>query len=136
LRGRLFFLSVTAEEQRISGFAACNQMTGGYQLDGNKLSFSRIAMTARACPEGMDPERALGKALEETRRYEISADALRLRMKTGRSSPNSRRTRLLRSVYDRRVQIENGWSTARELVTSHPNQPSRNLAQIVIADSA
>jgi putative lipoprotein len=81
--GKAPFFTLTAEEQRISGFAGCNQMTGGYQVDGNKLSFSKIAMTMKACSEGMDLEHEVGKALEETRSYEISADALRLLSKDG-----------------------------------------------------
>ena len=81
--GKAPSFTFTAEEQRFSGFAGCNQMTGGYQLDGDELSFSNIAMTMRACPEGMDLERELSKALEETRRYEISADALRLHREDG-----------------------------------------------------
>lgn len=81
--GKAPFFTLTAQEQRISGFAGCNQMTGGYQLDGNKLSFSKSAMTMRACPEGMDLEREVGKALDETRSYEISADVLRLHSEDG-----------------------------------------------------
>jgi putative lipoprotein len=81
--GKAPSVTLTAEGQRISGFAGCNQMTGGYQLDGDRLSFSKIAMTMRACPEGMDLERELGKALEETRSYEISTDALRIHSEDG-----------------------------------------------------
>ena len=81
--GKAPSLTLMADEQRISGFAGCNQMIGGYQLDGDKLSFSKIAMTMRACPEGMDLEREVGRALEETRSYEISADVLRLHSEDG-----------------------------------------------------
>jgi putative lipoprotein len=75
--------TLSAKEQRISGFAGCNQMTGTYQLDGDQLSFSKMAMTMRACPEGMDLEREVTKVLDETRSYEISGGTLRLRGQDG-----------------------------------------------------
>ena len=42
---------------------ACNRMMGSYTLVGSKLTFSQIAGTMMACPEGMDVERAFHTAL-------------------------------------------------------------------------
>ncbi|MGB5221476.1 MAG: META domain-containing protein [Polyangiales bacterium] len=76
-------ITLQAAELRVSGFAGCNQISGGYTLDGEQLSFGQMAMTMRACPEGMDLERDFAKALEETQRYEVSDDVLRLRDEHG-----------------------------------------------------
>lgn len=71
-------ITLQGAEPRASGFAGCNQITGAYELDGNALSFSKMAMTMRACPEGMDLDREVTKALEATRSYQISGSTLRL----------------------------------------------------------
>ena len=81
--GKAPFFTLQGAEPRISGFAGCNQITGGYQLEGQTLSFSKMAMTARACPEGMELERKVAKVLAETRSYEVSGDVLRLRDEGG-----------------------------------------------------
>ena len=77
------FFTLQGAEPRVSGFAGCNQFTGGYQLEPGKLSFSQLAMTMKACPEGMDLEREVAKLLEETRAFELSGDRLELRAEDG-----------------------------------------------------
>lgn len=76
--GKAPSIELAAEPPRISGFAGCNQFTGGYTLDGDGLSFSELAMTMRACDEGMDLEGEIAKVLEETRRFVIAGDLLSL----------------------------------------------------------
>jgi putative lipoprotein len=71
-------ITLQGAEPRASGFAGCNQIAGAYELDGNALSFSKMAMTMRACPEGMDLDREVSKALEATQSYQISGTTLRL----------------------------------------------------------
>lgn len=81
--GQAPHITLQGAEPRVFGFAGCNQISGGYTLDGDQLSFGQMAMTMRACPEGMDLERDFAKALRETQRYEITEDALRLRDEHG-----------------------------------------------------
>lgn len=81
--GQAPHITLQGAEPRVSGFAGCNQISGGYTLDGDQLAFGQMAMTMRACPEGMDLERELTKALEETRSYVTSDDILRLRDEHG-----------------------------------------------------
>jgi putative lipoprotein len=81
--GQAPHITLQGAEPRVSGFAGCNQISGGYTLDGDQLSFGQMAMTMRACPEGMDLERDFAKALEETQRYEVLDDVLRLRDEHG-----------------------------------------------------
>lgn len=76
--GKPASVELSAEPSRISGFAGCNQLSGGYALDGDQLSFSKMAMTMRACPDGMELEREVAKVLEETRRFAIAGDVLHL----------------------------------------------------------
>jgi putative lipoprotein len=65
--GRSPDLTLEGSEPRAHGFAGCNQFTGGYTLAGEQLSFGQMAMTMRACAEGMAVEQSLAKALGETK---------------------------------------------------------------------
>lgn len=49
-------LIFAAHEQRISGSGGCNRITGGFDIDGDKLRLSRTAGTMMACPESMEQE--------------------------------------------------------------------------------
>ena len=81
--GKAPFIVLQGAEPRISGFAGCNQFTGAYELKERELSFSKMAMTLRACLEGMELEREVAKVLAETRSYEVSGDVLRLHDESG-----------------------------------------------------
>jgi putative lipoprotein len=81
--GRAPEITLQGAESRVSGFAGCNQITGGYVLDGDKLSFGQMAITMRACEEGEALEREFAKVLGETRSYEIAGSTLRLRDEAG-----------------------------------------------------
>ena len=76
--GRAPTLELTRDGNRATGFSGCNRMTGSFQLAGDSLTFSRMAMTRMACPQGMDVERDYAAALEATRRYRIERDTLQL----------------------------------------------------------
>jgi len=81
--GQTPHITLQGAEPRVSGFAGCNQISGGYTLAGDQLSFGQMAMTKRACPEGMELEREFAKALEETKSCEVSDDVLQLRDEDG-----------------------------------------------------
>lgn len=81
--GQAPHLTLQGAEPRVSGFAGCNQISGGYTLAGDQLSFGKMAMRNRACPEGMELEREFAKALEETKSGEVSDDVLQLRDEDG-----------------------------------------------------
>ncbi len=44
------------KDGRVSGYAGCNQLSGGYTQDGGKLTFTPMALTRMACATGMDVE--------------------------------------------------------------------------------
>jgi uncharacterized lipoprotein YbaY/heat shock protein HslJ len=69
---------LASAESRAHGFAGCNNFFGGYQTEGETLSFSAMGATMMACPEGMDTERAFLGALGETTRFTISGQFLQL----------------------------------------------------------
>ena len=76
--GRAADLTLQGSEPRASGFAGCNQFSGGYTLDGDQLSFGPTAMTMRACTEGMDLERDFSIALRDTKGYRVEEGKLSL----------------------------------------------------------
>jgi heat shock protein HslJ len=65
-------------EKRISGFAGCNNLTGGYTHSGDKVKFV-IATTKMMCPEEqMAVEDFLLGALSSATSYKIEGDVLEL----------------------------------------------------------
>ncbi len=50
------------KDNRFSGHAGCNQMTGSIRVEGNKIKFGPIASTKMACPD-MTVEQKVGNAL-------------------------------------------------------------------------
>ena len=69
---------LASAESRAHGFAGCNNFFGGYQTEGESLTFSAMGATRMACPEGMDTEQAFLGALGETTRFTISGQFLQL----------------------------------------------------------
>ena len=67
-----------SESRRIAGSGGCNRLIGGYELDGERLTFAQLAMTRMACPEGMDTEAAFVAALEKVRSWRITGQHLEL----------------------------------------------------------
>ena len=51
---------------------------GGYTLEGDALSFSRMAGTMMACSESMETEKAYVEALTRTRKWRIEGQQLEL----------------------------------------------------------
>jgi len=77
--GREPHLVLLDEDQRAVATGGCNQMSGTYQVgDGDALTFSQLVATERACPDGMDRDRALAEALKATANYHIEGDRMRL----------------------------------------------------------
>jgi heat shock protein HslJ len=65
-------------EKRVSGSGGCNRIIGGYELQGERLSFMQMAGTMMACPEGMDTERAFLVALPKVASARIHQQQLEL----------------------------------------------------------
>jgi len=65
--------------RRVAGSTGCNRFTGGYEIDGDQLSFSPLAGTMMACEEpAMELEQRVHQALAATRRWRIIGQTLEL----------------------------------------------------------
>jgi len=74
-------LQFRLDEDRLTGFTGCNDFTGAYSVDGdsNSLELVEIAVTMKACIEGMAIEQRYLQALRGVDGYRISGDTLELR---------------------------------------------------------
>jgi len=77
-------LILQPEGNRVAGSGGCNRLMGGYQLAGERISFSRMAMTRMACPDGMETERDFVAALEQVKTWKISGQHLELFNESGK----------------------------------------------------
>ena len=66
------------DESRVSGSGGCNRVTGGFELDGDKLRLRRMAGTMMACVDGMEQEQRFLRSLEKVERYRISGSHLEM----------------------------------------------------------
>jgi putative lipoprotein len=64
--------------RRAEGFAGCNQFSAGYEVTGDRLRFTRLVTTRRACRDRMDEERDFLRVLESAPHYEVSGESLTL----------------------------------------------------------
>jgi copper homeostasis protein (lipoprotein) len=77
-RQREAHLRFATDALRVAGSGGCNRMTGSFELNGDRLRFGRMAATMMSCPDGMDQEKRLLKALEHVERYRIRGSHLEL----------------------------------------------------------
>ena len=76
-------LLLDAVQPRLSGYAGCNRISAGFKLDGDRLAFSGMVSTRRACVPDDDADERLLKALAEVRRWRIESGALLLSSESG-----------------------------------------------------
>ena len=72
------YFKLLVDGQKLHGFGGCNNLTGTYKKDGNKLS-AQIASTRMFCDGKMDTETNLLKVLGATSSYSIKDDVLTLK---------------------------------------------------------
>jgi heat shock protein HslJ len=53
-------------------------MTGGYRVEGERLTLGQVASTMMACPDGMATEHAFFQALDQVRSLRIIGEHLEL----------------------------------------------------------
>ncbi|WP_019614053.1 META domain-containing protein [Psychromonas ossibalaenae] len=71
-------MTFSSEEQMAQGFSGCNGFSGGYQLNGNQITFSPFMSTMMACPDMDKTEIPFLKTLADTELYEINGKILSL----------------------------------------------------------
>jgi uncharacterized lipoprotein YbaY/heat shock protein HslJ/uncharacterized lipoprotein NlpE involved in copper resistance len=67
-----------SENGRVAGTGGCNRFSGGYEIDGKKITFGAMATTMMACPDGKGVDLALMAALEAARSFRKTAHHLEL----------------------------------------------------------
>jgi heat shock protein HslJ len=72
------YLQLDPETHRVSGSGGCNRLAGGYEMSGDHLKFTQMAMTRMACIHGRDTESAFVTALDEVTTWKISGGKLLL----------------------------------------------------------
>lgn len=80
------YFILDAKDNRIKGFAGCNTFNGTYTLeDGNRINFSQMATTMKACADVAVNESEFLKVFELANNYTIQDDVLSLNI--GRRAP-------------------------------------------------
>ena len=83
---REIFFTLDPEENRIMGFAGCNTITGNYKLEkGNRIRFSSMASTLKACPDVDINENEFSEVFELADNYTI--DGNKLSLNVGKRAP-------------------------------------------------
>lgn len=83
---REIYFILEANTNRIKGFAGCNTFNGSYTLEeGNRIGFSQIATTLKACSDLPVNESEFLKVFELANNYTINGDTLSLNI--GRRAP-------------------------------------------------
>jgi heat shock protein HslJ len=71
-------LEFAKEGQRMSGFAGCNRLVGGWRSSGSKLQIERVVLTLMFCGAGSNWESKFVKALESVAGYRTTDSDLEL----------------------------------------------------------
>ncbi len=83
---REVYFMLKNEDNRVTGFAGCNNLMGTYSLEeGNRIRFSQMATTLMACPDVDFNESEFLKVFELADNYTISGNQLSLNV--GRRAP-------------------------------------------------
>ena len=83
---REVYFTLKANDNRVTGFAGCNTISGTYKLEkGNRIRFSQMAATMMACPDVDFNESEFLKIFSIADNYRITGDKLELNV--GRRAP-------------------------------------------------
>jgi heat shock protein HslJ len=72
------YIQLDPDSHRVSGSGGCNRLMGGYELAGDHLKFTQMAMTRMACIHGGDTEANFAKALDQVTQWKIAKGTLLL----------------------------------------------------------
>ena len=83
---REIFFTLKSQDNRVTGFAGCNTISGEYTLEeGNRIRFDKMATTLMMCPDVDVNESEFLKVFELVDNYTINGDVLSLNV--GRRAP-------------------------------------------------
>ena len=72
------------ENQRLTGFAGCNRIVGGYQLEDQRIAFS-MAVSRRACFKGEEAEAKFLATLSQAARWKVEGQNMELFDQAGKT---------------------------------------------------
>jgi len=71
-------LTFHSAEHRLSGSGGCNILSGSFEVKGSRITLGQLAITERACFEGMEIEQSFFAALENIKTWHVDDDTLEL----------------------------------------------------------
>jgi heat shock protein HslJ len=72
-------LTIQFQDGEVSGQSACNRFSGGYEIDGNSLTISELALTRKACNERLTAvDTVLVRTLRRVAAYGFDGPRLQL----------------------------------------------------------
>ena len=74
--GESAILNFDEEENKISGIAACNSFSAGYEMIKKAITFEDLITTKKYCEGKMDEENQIVTGLQNVTRYEVKANML------------------------------------------------------------
>lgn len=72
------YIQLDPENHRVSGSGGCNRLMGGYEVNGDHLKFTQMAITRMACMHGGDTENNFVKALDQATSWKLAGGKLLL----------------------------------------------------------
>jgi len=69
-------LKFDEKENKISGVAACNSFSGGYEMIRKAITFEQLVTTKKYCEGKMDEENQIITGLQSVTRYDVKANML------------------------------------------------------------
>jgi heat shock protein HslJ len=72
------YLQLDPESHRVSGSGGCNRLAGSYEVSGDHLKFTQLAMTRMACIHGQKTESAFVNALDQVTTWKVLGGKLLL----------------------------------------------------------
>jgi uncharacterized lipoprotein YbaY/heat shock protein HslJ len=74
---------LTSENRRMRGFGGCNGLSGGYEIDGDRIKFINIARTLMACTHDMVTETEFHEMFPRATGWKVTGEVLQLTDATG-----------------------------------------------------
>lgn len=72
------WLKLTKEGSRVEGFGGCNNLFGGFTLEGDRVKLENLASTKKFCEAVQPTENAFMSALKGTDHFKLEGNVLKL----------------------------------------------------------
>lgn len=72
------WVKLAKEGSKVEGFGGCNNLFGGFELNGDAIKFPNLASTKKYCEETQPTENAFMSALRNTDHFKLDGSTLKL----------------------------------------------------------